>query len=385
VTPAVSLIVTSLVVAIVAVHLAISVNLLVNILTAPRLAGYRGGSRQPRVSVLTPARNEASVIESSVAALLAQRYPDLEVLVLDDASTDATAAIVARLAGTDPRLRLLTGQPLPAGWLGKHFACQQLADAASGEILLFIDADTTLCPDAVTCLVAALDTAQADLVTALPRQLVGSWGERLVVPLVYASIWLLLPLPLVPRRPEPSLATGIGQVMAFRADAYRRLGGHAAVRDRVLDDVELARRVKQQGGRLLVVDAGDLATCRMYRSWVEVWHGFSKNLYAFFNHAPWALAGGIVIGLTLWVAPFVGLPLALLLGAPPLLAGLLALAVGLVLAQRLIIAVRCHFPRGDVLLHPFAMLALLAIALNSAWRCHRGDTHWKGRIVPPAR
>jgi chlorobactene glucosyltransferase len=182
--------------------LLVTIVVIVNALWAPVLARYwpPPGAARPRVSALVPARNEADGIAGCVRALLAQDYPALEILVWDDGSTDATGAIVAGLAAGDRRLRLLTGPPPPPGWFGKHHACWQAAGRATGDWLLFVDADTRLAPAAVSRLVAAGGATGADLVTALPRQRVVTPGERLVVPLVYASIICLLPLPLVPRR-----------------------------------------------------------------------------------------------------------------------------------------------------------------------------------------
>ena len=158
---------------------------LVNLLALRRLGRYPLPPLFPRVSVLLPARNEEAVIGDCVRSLLAQDYPDFEVLVLDDGSTDGTGDVLAALARTDARLRVLTGRPLPEGWLGKHWACQQLADAATGDLLLFTDADTIHHPQALRVGVAALLAERADLMSGFLRQRLHTWGERLTVPAIF--------------------------------------------------------------------------------------------------------------------------------------------------------------------------------------------------------
>ncbi len=162
---------------------------MVNVLTFPRLRPARP-AWMPRVSVLVPARDEAAVIAATVRRLLAQDYDDYEVIVLDDASTDGTADIARQVAGDDPRLRVLTGAPLPPGWLGKNWACHQLAEAASGDLLVFTDADTRWEPDALRALVAAFERHGAEMVTVWPSQETHTWAERLTVPLMALVCWV---------------------------------------------------------------------------------------------------------------------------------------------------------------------------------------------------
>ncbi len=170
-----------------------------NLLALRRLGTYPFPPQLPRVSVLLPARNEEAVIGDCVRSLLAQDYPDFEVLVLDDGSTDGTGDVLAALARTDDRLRVLSGQPLPEGWLGKHWACQQLAEAATGELLLFTDADTVHHPQALRLGVAAMEAERADLMSGFLRQRLLTWGERLTVPAIFWCFFSFLPLALAHR------------------------------------------------------------------------------------------------------------------------------------------------------------------------------------------
>src|SRR5689334_1431947 len=230
------------------------------------------------VAVLLPVRDEAARVEPCLRALLAQRgVPNLEILVLDDGSSDGTANIIRAVGG----VRLLTGDPLPPGWLGKPHACHQLAAATDAEILIFVDADVVLTPDAVTRAVAGL--AGFDLLTPYPRIVATGLGQRLVQPLLQWSWLAFLPLRAMERSRRPSLAAAGGQFLVVRRAAYLAAGGHAGVRSSVLEDVELARAVKRAGGRIALADGSPVATCRMYDSWPQLVEGYTKSLWASFG------------------------------------------------------------------------------------------------------
>ena len=221
-----------------------------------------------RVSVLLPVRDEAARITPCLQALLGQQGVDLEIVVLDDGSSDGTTDVARRVVDGDPRVRLLTGRPLAAGWLGKPHACQQLADAAapSSAVLVFVDADVVLAPHAVAATVALLEQTGLDLLSPYPRQ-EAPGATALVQPLLQWSWLSFLPLRLAERSPQPSLSAANGQLLAVRRTAYVRAGGHAAVRAAVVEDVELLRALKRTGGRGGVCDGTDLATTRMYDGW----------------------------------------------------------------------------------------------------------------------
>ncbi|MFN3763638.1 MAG: glycosyltransferase, partial [Anaerolineae bacterium] len=206
------------------------------------------------VSVLVPARNEARNIRRCLESLLAQDYPLMEVLVLDDGSTDETPEIVAEMARRDPRLRLIPGQPLPAGWMGKNFACHQLSQEARGEWLLFTDADTVHHPQTLSWALTAARENRADLVTLVPRAVTHTFGEQLLLPIIPFGVLGCFPLALGARLGIPALSMAIGTFLLFRREAYERIGGHAAVRGEIAEDVVLARRVRRHGGRVVLLD-----------------------------------------------------------------------------------------------------------------------------------
>jgi hypothetical protein len=321
-----------------------------------------------RVSVLLPVRDEAH----QVAVLASTGVPDLEVRVLDDGSTDGTADAVRAAAAGDDRVRLLRGTPPPAGWLGKPHACTQLAAAASGGVLVFVDADVRLEPHALAATVALLRGAGLDLVSPYPRQEAVTAGERLVQPLLQWSWLTTLPLRAAERSARPSLSAANGQLLAVDAAAYARAGGHAAVRAQVLDDVALLRAVKAAGGRGAVADGTALATCRMYGSWPELRDGYTKSLWAAFG-SPAGVAG--VVALLGWA--YVVPAAAALTGSP---VGALGYAAGV--AGRALVARRTGgrvLP--DAAAHPLSVLAFGWLVARS-WRLRRsGRLAWKGRPV----
>jgi hypothetical protein len=326
-----------------------------------------------RVSVLLPVRDEAHQVAACLRAVLASTgVPDLEVLVLDDGSVDGTAEAVRAAAGDDPRVRLLAGAPPPPSWLGKPHACARLAAAATGTVLVFVDADVRLRPHALAATVALLRSSGLDLVCPYPRQEAVGPGERLVQPLLQWSWLTTLPLGLAEVSPRPSLSAANGQLLAVDARAYRRAGGHAAVRSEVLDDVALVRAVKAVGGAGGVADGTTLADCRMYRSWAELADGYGKSLWAAFG-SPAGAAG--VAALLAWA--YVLPPLAALAGSPVGLLGYAAGVTGRVLTGRRTGARVVP----DAAAHPLSVLAF-GYLVGRSWRGRRrGTLAWKGRPV----
>lgn len=327
-----------------------------------------------RVSVLVPARNEAHRIAPTIRSLLSQqRLDDLEIIILDDGSEDATLDVVTDVAAGDPRLRVIPGAPLPSGWLGKPYACHQLSDAASGSVLCFVDADVTLEPVAVAAAVRVLRSSGLDAVSPYPRQLADGLGPRLVQPLIEWSWLTTLPLGVAERSPRPSLAAATGQFFVVDAQAYCRAGGHGAVATEVLDDVGLMRAVKRTGGTGVAVDGSPLATCRMYSSWGEVYEGYTKSLWTAFGTPAGSIAVAAALGLT-YVAPPVA---ALLTGSR---AGWVGYGAG-VLGRTLVARTTGQPVLPDVLAHPASVTVLVGLLAESWRRRRRGALTWKGRQV----
>jgi hypothetical protein len=229
------------------------------------------------VSVLIPARNEERVIAASLTSLLASRGVEIEIVVLDDASTDRTAEIVRGFAEKDARVRLRTSAPLPRGWNGKQHACYSLAAAARSEILCFLDADVRLAPEALASMTAFLRRSGSDLVSGFPRQETDSPLECLLLPLIHFLLLSYLPLAGMRALSAPGFAVGCGRFLMVGRDAYRKSGGHAEIRATMLDGLLLPQLFRRHGLRTDIADLTHLATCRMYHNASEVWRGLAKN------------------------------------------------------------------------------------------------------------
>lgn len=361
---------------------------LVNLLVyRPPRATSIVGSRS--VSVLIPARDEETVIGAAVSAALANEPSlaaadvELEILVLDDGSTDRTPEIVRALAKHGP-VRLLQGTPLPDGWCGKMHACQSLAEAARGEHLVFIDADARLAPDGVVRLLAAAERDRLDLVSGVPRQETFTWAEKLVVPLIHFVLLGFLPMPLARLSDSPAFGAGCGQLFLARRSAWSSMGGHGAIRATLHDGVALPRAFRAAGLRTGLVDATDVATCRMYEDARSVWEGFAKNATeglasaAMIVPATALLLGGQVL-------PFVLLALAGLgvLSLGPLALALTGAAAVGALLPRAVAAERFRQSWLGVLLHPVGVAMLVGIQWHARLRALRGVAPtWKGRSYP---
>ncbi len=353
-----------------------------NYIIVRRFDHYPPAEHFPRLSVLVPARNEEANIEACVSSLLAQDYPDYEVIVLDDHSTDRTPDILARLKRSHPRLRVLTGEPLPPGWMGKHWACHQLAQAADGDLLLFTDADTRHAPDSLRASVSALLAERADLLTAFPREEIVTWGEKLIVPFIGLGIFCFLPIGLIRRFRWSAVSVTIGQFMLFRRAAYEAIGGYEAVRDQCVDDVRLGQRIIEGGYAWTLLDGAEHVACRMYRGFFDAVDGFSKNLFSVFDYRilPY-LATFFIVGLAFLEPPLALLSLWLgypLTSFPPELA---ALSVFISLTLWLIAFRRFRFPAWLALFYPVITFLFILVALRSFVQALRGTATWKDRVL----
>lgn len=338
----------------------------VNLALLPRVLGTpRDGTL---VSILIPARDEAANIAACLDRALAQRGTAVEVLVMDDGSTDGTAEIVAGYAARDARVRLLQAPPLPPGWTGKVHACHCLSVAAKGDYLLFVDADVRLAPDCAAALAAHAQRGNLAMASGVPRQRIGSLGEALTVPAINLLLLGYLPGGGRAFTQHPGLAAACGQLVLMETAAYRSVGGHEAIRRLLHDGLQLARRLRAAGHRTEVVDGAPLATCRMYRSFGEAWAGFSKNAHE---------GMATPLGLPVWTVLLSGAhlwPWALL----PNVWGIAAIL--LMFALRAAITWRTREPWWTVPLHPLTVAVALAIQWNALLRWALGrPAGWKGR------
>lgn len=353
----------------------------------PRLrdAAPPAPAEAPLVSIIVPARNEAENISACVSTLFATDYPNREIIVVDDGSTDGTADIARLLqARSDGRFRLVEGQPLPAGWLGKCWACWQGYHAAKGDLLVFTDADTRHDDELLGHAVGALLRTPADLVSILPRQLMDSFWERLVLPHIFVMISLRYRDPArINRSRDPRDVIANGQFLLFRREAYQAIGGHRAVRHNVTEDLALAQKTVATGRRLFLAHAEELMDTRMYRSFAGLVEGWSKNLALGARQTvppwirpvlPWLLALAVLV---FWVAP-----------PAVLIAAITGLTGGVAGRWALITTVvsvlfwtgtnaRMRVPLLHALLFPLGGLVTGLLFVRSAARGER--VHWRGR------
>lgn len=335
------------------------------------------------VSVLIPARNEQSTITDALDSVSGQRgLVELEVLVCDDESTDATASLVTLAARRDGRIRLLRGTAPPPGWLGKPWALAQLRTAASGSVLVLLDADTRLHPDALSRAVSTLRRSGSTLVSPYPR-VIAQWRRdgplaALVQPLLAWSWLTLLPLDAMTRSRRGSLTAVGGQFLVCDAAALDAVGGFNAIAGEVLDDLALARTLKRAGGLVLLVNGSDIARCHMYGDNAAVVEGYTKSLHRAFG-GPVGTVGVIALLGLAYLAPGV----LALLRPTPLTISAATVSLGSGTATRVMAA---HVNRvsawPDALTHPAGVLAFCGLALASLIQHRRGRAVWRGRVIP---
>jgi len=359
-------------------------NLVMNLYflkTAQRKSGRE--DLQEFVSILVPARNEQDNIGRCLQSLTQQTCANLEILVLDDNSTDKTAEVVAGFCRKDKRVRLVTGKPLETGWAGKPFACQQLADQAKGQWLLFVDADTIHAPEMVSSTLKLARLTGAALVSGMPRQLGHSLPQQIAIPVLYFIIMAWLPvwyLQSPKGKPRPCVA--IGQFMLFDSAFYRNMGGHGVVKSRIIEDVWLAVETVRRGGKYILADLSQVVSCNMYRNIRDMYHGFIKWMYSVASLSIWALAGLMLAGYLLFFAPFYSLWNQLfVLNTPSPWFLVVVFQVVIILVMRLMVDIRFKEPLVSSLLHPFGFIFLFATCISAVIKIIMGNgVVWKERI-----
>jgi len=336
----------------------------------------------PLVSVLIPARDEETNIETCLESLQKQDYPNFEVLVLDDNSSDSTADIVARIAARDNRIQLIRGEPLPEDWAGKPFACYQLAKGARGSWLLFTDADTIHAANMLRSVLALALKLKPSLLSGFPRQLAISLPQKVATPVWYFIILSWLPLWWIQRskRPRPSLA--IGQFLLFPREEYWLIGGHEAVKSRILEDIWLGVEVSRHGGRHIAVDLSPVVSCHMYNSLGATWQGLAKSIYSVAALSQAALLGLLIAGYVFFLAPFYWLWNELFVVATPSSwQPIVILQVAVIIAMRWLVDSRFKEPLVSTLLHPLGLSFLISVVIYAgAQQVLGAGVRWKERL-----
>jgi len=343
----------------------------------------------PLISACVPARNEERNIRACVESILAQDYPNFEVIILEDRSTDATGEILRSLAAQNDKLKVINGSDLPKGWAGKPHALFQASKAARGEWLCFVDADTVLSPTTLSaCYAKAIET-DAAMFTIMTFQIMGSFWEKVVMPIVMTA----LSVGFSPRKvndPKSRDAIANGQFILIKRSVYDAIGGHESVKDQIVEDKAISEQVKWNGYRLIVANGYSIVKTRMYTSLPEMWEGWTKNIYLGLSDRPsLMLLGAFGAFILLVVALF--LPLWPLLGIFWYLQGgsWLALAVifeSLILWTIVIyVRARVAIGMGISALYAFTLslgaAVFAAMMITSTWKVISGEgVTWKGRI-----
>jgi len=355
---------------------------------APLLAEVAAETRPLRVAVCIPARNEKANIEACVRSVLASQEVDVRAYVYDDESTDGTGEIVARLAAEDARVVVVPRRPLPAGWNGKQHACFRMAEHGLGfdpdlEWFLFTDADVRLEPDAVARALGFALRSKSSLVSTVPREVTGTVGEMLLVPLIHFVLMSYLPIGRMRSTLDPAASAACGQFIMVSRAAYRAAGtgadyGHAGFKDSMHDGVKFPRAGRRAGLGTDLYDGTESVSCRMYRGFGETWRGFAKNAYEGLGSL------GLLLFITVYhalgqVLPWVVVALAALTAQWSPGAALGAGAILCALLGRALLAARFRQSWWNIPLHLPSILMLSAVQWRSLWLDRTGRRSWKGR------
>ena len=326
-----------------------------------RVVGVKGAATiSESVDVLIPMRDEEDNVEGSLkSALNSELLEASNVYVLDDGSTDQTGELISEF-----KVKKLTGTELPAGWLGKVWACHNLSQAGTGKYLVFLDADVRLHPYAIASAITRMNKFGWDFISPYPRQIAGSFLEKLIQPLLQWSWLASVPLRLAEKFPNRSMTIANGQFFVVKRNAYEECGGHAAIPGEVLDDLELARLLVSKGFKGGVADGSAVASCRMYKSNSQLIDGYTKSLWKAFGGRTGTAVAILLLFFT-GVSPYLGI------GAP----------ASFICLSRVLAAIKTRSNPVYAFLHPISILILLYLITLSSARKSRGTLIWRGRTI----
>jgi len=344
-----------------------------NIWADTRISGELETNEEELISILIPAKNEEKNILHLLQSILDQDYKNIEVLILDDSSNDGTYALVAQFIEKDPRFHIHRGLDLPKNWMGKNFACHQLASFAKGDFFLFLDADVSVKSGLLKKSLSRMKRNKLSLLSLFADQRMESLGEWLTVPLMNYFLLSFLPLPLIQKSKHPSLAAANGQFMLFPGKSYKQFQWHSQVKNKVAEDYEICKKVKEHQLLAETLLSDGYLNCRMYTGFGQGIDGFTKNTYALFNYN--------LTGIFLFILMIFGMDIAIfILGNGYLL--FLILFLILILKSSTTLLSRQNLLL-NLILHPFQIGVMVYISLLSAYKNIKGTLVWKGRIIPP--
>ncbi|MGY4535742.1 glycosyltransferase involved in cell wall biosynthesis [Mucilaginibacter sp. UYNi724] len=343
---------------------------LFNFISNPKLPRI-GKHYEDKVSILIPARNEAKDIIALLQSIVEQDYSSYEVIILDDNSTDDTYTLCDNFAAKNKRFKVIKGDVLPAGWLGKNYACHQLAQHATGDYFLFLDADEKVYNGLINSAVHRINLCRLSLLSLFTNQTMITPGEMMVVPLMHYILLNLLPLRLVYLVKSAAVAAASGQFMLFNAGDYKQYQWHQQVKNKVVEDVEIMKLVKASklNGEALL--ANGMISCRMYKGYNEAINGFGKNFLAAFNYN--------IIGFLIYLLLIIGGPAIVVM---TMNLNFILMMVGLIGLTRIMISLSAgQNALLNLFLHPVQMFSLLLIGITSIQKYLTKTTVWKGRRI----
>jgi len=338
--------------------------------------------KHPLVSILIPARNEEKNIGRCLRSLTRQDYDNIEILVMDDNSDDATGSIVDGWSKKDSRIKSLKGRLLLKGWKGKSYACHQLSQHAKGDYLIFTDADTLHFPDSISSSIAALLSNDLDALSIFPKQIMVTIHERMVVIFINLAVMALMPLFLIKKIKNPILSIANGQFILFKRKTYDSIGGHENVKKDIVEDVAISRRVKEYGFRFMIFDGRSNIYCRMYKGFREVVRGFSKFIFASMNYSIIKMIAVISLVMILFLVPLILLLIGLYSSRWLFIINVnLLIQISIIFIIRIVMTFRFRSRIMDIVLHPLSMFYIMALSINSVYQVKYGEgIYWKDRV-----
>jgi glycosyltransferase involved in cell wall biosynthesis len=341
-----------------------------NFFTAPQFKRKISPYKKIKVSICIPARNEESNIANILNDILKQTYNELEVLVLDDNSEDNTLNIISSFRNKNKSVKVISGDPLPAGWTGKNWACHQLSQIATGQIILFVDADCRISPWAVESAIAYMDIYSLDLLSVFPAQRMVTLSEKIIVPIMDWILLTFLPLKFVYSSANSSFIAANGQFIAFKRRAYDLINGHASVANQFVEDMELARAIKNKNLKIMTLLGNNTVSCRMYETLGDAVAGFSKNFFPGFKISVFAFILLLLFLNLLYTAPFVFFIYNNLF---------LSVIIFIFLQRALISITNSQNPVLNIIFHIIQMIFMTLIGINSIYKAKKRNLKWKGR------
>ena len=343
----------------------------VNFITFNYLPKKIKNIHRPWVSILIPARNEEKNIGNLLGQLQEFNYDSLEIIVCDDHSTDGTASIIQSFETSRHPVQYLKGQQVPIGWLGKNYACHQLANKAKGEYLLFIDADVQVGDGLIEATLTVMQKHKLQLLSIFPKQLMNSWGEQITVPLMNWILLSFLPLPLIRLSKNPAFAAANGQFMLFDSQTYKTLYPHQAMKGNRVEDIAINIYYKKEGRNTHTLLGDSRISCRMYNGFSDSVAGFTKNIFQFFGNSMLLtiLVGLITISAPFYIFVFFGIKTGLLY------------VLGMILIRVFVSLCSKQNPIQNLLLMPIQHLVFLWIIVKGIFSYNKKELLWKGRNI----